>query len=56
MTPDAILLIIRIGVLPARGHARGWGYGPAGAVGLIVVILLILLLTGRARRPGGSKK
>jgi hypothetical protein len=28
-------------------YSQGWGYGPSGIVGVLVVILLILLLTGR---------
>jgi len=34
-------------VIPAWPHSRGWGYGPSGAMGLVVVVLLVLLLTGR---------
>jgi hypothetical protein len=36
-----------LGVVPAWPHSRGWGYGPSGGVGLVLLILLILLLTGR---------
>lgn len=42
-----VMILILIGVIPAWPHARSWGYGPSGVVGVIVVILLILLLTGR---------
>ena len=42
-----ILVLALIGIIPAWPHSRGWGYGPSGAVGLIVVVLLILLLLGR---------
>ncbi|MFP4161413.1 MAG: DUF3309 family protein [Ectothiorhodospira sp.] len=42
-----VLLLILIGVIPAWPHARGWGYGPSGVVGVIVLILLVLLLVGR---------
>lgn len=41
-----ILILILIGAIPAWPHSRGWGYGPSGGLGLIVVILLILLVTG----------
>lgn len=51
MTVGTILLIVLIlaliGVIPSWPHSRSWGYGPSGALGLIVVILLILVLTGR---------
>ena len=42
-----VLVLALIGVLPAWPHSRGWGYGPTGGLGLIVVILLVLLVTGR---------
>ncbi len=42
-----VLVLALIGVIPAWPHSRGWGYGPTGAVGLIVVVLLVLLLLGR---------
>jgi hypothetical protein len=42
-----ILVLVLIGAIPAWPYSRGWGYGPSGIVGLIVVVLLILLLMGR---------
>ena len=42
-----ILDLILLGVIPAWPHSRGWGYGPSGIVGVLVVILLVLLLLGR---------
>jgi hypothetical protein len=42
-----ILILILLGVIPAWPHSRGWGYGPSGIVGVLVVILLVLLLLGR---------
>lgn len=42
-----ILILILIGAVPAWPYSRGWGYGPSGIVGVIVIVLLILLLTGR---------
>ena len=51
MSLGTILLIILvfalIGVFPMWPHSTGWGYGPSGGLGLIVIILLVLLLTGR---------
>lgn len=35
------------GAIPSWPHSRGWGYGPSGGVGLIVLILVVLLLMGR---------
>ena len=42
-----VLVLILVGVVPAWPHSRGWGYGPSGVLGLIVVVLLVLFLTGR---------
>lgn len=42
-----ILILLLIGALPNWGYSRGWGYGPSGGLGLVVLILLILVLMGR---------
>ena len=42
-----ILILILIGAIPSWPYSRGWGYGPSGIVGLLLVILLILMLMGR---------
>jgi hypothetical protein len=41
------LVLMLLGVLPVWPHARSWGYGPSGGLGVIVVILLVLVLMGR---------
>lgn len=51
MSPGTILLIVLIfmliGAIPTWPHSRGWGYGPTGGVGLLLVILLILSFMGK---------
>jgi hypothetical protein len=42
-----VLVLALLGVVPAWPHSRGWGYGPSGIVGLLLIVLLILALTGR---------
>jgi hypothetical protein len=42
-----VLVLILLGVLPVWPHARSWGYGPSGGLGVIVVILIVLVLMGR---------
>lgn len=42
-----ILILILLGAVPAWPYSRGWGYGPSGIVGLILVVLVILMLMGR---------
>jgi hypothetical protein len=46
-----VLILLLLGALPVYPYSRRWGYGPTGAVGLLVVILVILLLMGYL--PGG---
>lgn len=43
-----VLLILVVGGLPNHGFiTHGYGYGPSGLFGLIVVVLIVLLLLGR---------
>jgi len=42
-----IVILMLVGVLPVWPHARSWGYGPSGIVGVILIILIVLFLTGR---------
>jgi hypothetical protein len=42
-----IVVLMLVGVLPTWPHARSWGYGPSGIVGVILVIVLVLFLMGR---------
>ena len=42
-----VLVLMLIGAIPAWPHSTGWGYGPSGALGVVVIILVVLLLMGR---------
>ena len=42
-----VLILLLIGAVPAWPHSRGWGYGPSGILGLLLIVVLILALTGR---------
>ena len=42
-----ILILLLLGAVPAWPYSRGWGYGPSGLLGVIVIVLIILLLMGR---------
>ena len=44
-----ILVLIIIGAFPSWNHSRSWGYGPSGALGVILIILVVLLLAGVLR-------
>jgi hypothetical protein len=42
-----VLILLVIGAIPSWPYSRGWGYGPSGLLGVILVVVLILALTGR---------
>lgn len=42
-----ILILLLVGAFPAWPHSSGWGYGPSGILGVVVIVLLVLILTGR---------
>jgi hypothetical protein len=42
-----LLLFGGVGTLPTWGHSAGWGYGPSGIIGVILLVIVILALTGR---------
>lgn len=42
-----ILILLLIGAIPRWGYSSGWGYGPSGILGVILIVVLILALTGR---------
>ena len=42
-----IVILLLIGAFPTWPHSRGWGYGPTGGLGLVLVILLVLFLLGK---------
>ncbi|MGH8172378.1 MAG: DUF3309 family protein [Rhodanobacteraceae bacterium] len=42
-----VLVILLVVGLPTWPYSRGWGYYPAGGIGLVVLILIILMLLGK---------
>jgi hypothetical protein len=36
-----------LGALPTWPYSAGWGYYPAGGLGLILIILVVLILADR---------
>lgn len=42
-----IAVLLLVGALPAWGHSASWGYGPSGALTLVVAGLAVLVLSGR---------
>jgi hypothetical protein len=42
-----VLVLLLVGAAPAWPYSRGWGYGPSGVLGLVLVVLLVMALMGR---------
>ena len=42
-----LLILALVGAFPRWGYSSGWGYGPSGISGLLLIIVLILVLSGR---------
>ena len=42
-----VVVLLLIGAIPSWPHSRGWGYGPSGVLGLVLVIVIILFLLGK---------
>ena len=42
-----ILIVLLLGALPTWPYSAGWGYYPAGGLGIVVLIVIVLLLMGR---------
>jgi hypothetical protein len=48
-----IVILLLLGAFPAWPHARSWGYGPSGILGVLLVILLVLMLFSVITPPWG---
>lgn len=42
-----VLVLALIGAIPTWPYSSGWGYYPAGGLGLVVLVLLVLLVMGK---------
>jgi hypothetical protein len=43
-----VLVLLLLGALPRAGaYSAGWGYGPSGLLGLIVLVVVLLIFLGR---------
>jgi hypothetical protein len=41
-----VLLLLLIGAFPAWPYSRGWGYGPSGVLGTVLIVVVVLALLG----------
>lgn len=42
-----VLVLLLVGAIPSWPHSRGWGYGPSGILGVVLIVVLVLALAGR---------
>ena len=42
-----VLLLMFVGAIPSWPHSRGWGYGPSGGLGVLLLIVVVLLVLGK---------
>lgn len=42
-----LLVLLLVGAMPAWPYSGGWGYGPSGIIGAVLLVLVILMLFGR---------
>ena len=42
-----LIVILLVAVFPRWPYSSGWGYGPSGIIGLVLVVLLVLFVLGR---------
>ncbi len=43
-----VLLFGGVGTYPRWGYSSGWGYGPSGIFGLLLVIIIVMALVGHS--------
>jgi hypothetical protein len=41
-----VFVLLILGTLPYHTYSAGWGWGPSGSLGAVLVVLLILVLLG----------
>jgi hypothetical protein len=42
-----ILILLLVGCVPTFPHSQGWGWGPSGLLGVILVVVIVLAILGR---------
>jgi hypothetical protein len=48
-----VLVLLLVGAFPAWPHARSWGYGPSGLLGVLLIVILVLMLLNVIAPPWG---
>jgi hypothetical protein len=39
-----ILIVLLVGGMPNWDYSKNWGYGPSGALGLVLLVVVVLLV------------
>lgn len=42
-----VLILLLVGAIPSWPYSRGWGYGPSGILGVVLVVIIVLLVMDR---------
>ena len=42
-----VLILLLVGAIPSWPYSRGWGYGPSGILGIVLIVVIVLALTGQ---------
>jgi hypothetical protein len=42
-----VIILALLGSVPLWPYSAGWGYGPSGGIGLVLLILIVLIVLGR---------
>ena len=42
-----LLVVLLVAAVPSWPYSTGWGYGPSGILGVVLLIVVILMLMGR---------
>ena len=41
-----VLILLLVGAIPSWPYSRGWGYGPSGMLGIVLIVVIVLALAG----------
>ncbi len=41
-----LAIVLLVGALPTWPYSSGWGYYPAGGIGLVLLVVLVLAVIG----------
>ncbi|HTH62423.1 MAG TPA: DUF3309 family protein [Paraburkholderia sp.] len=39
-----VLILMLVGAFPSWRYSRSWGYGPSGALAIVLIIVVVLVL------------